>query len=495
MIRTDIITTVGRKYLTSNIENEEFSYGKALKAIGKDYTNFLSEDARRVYKDLDIRFANDKLSILIETKQNLYGKDLENGIIQLQNYINFEHELSNNQVVAILASTNQDKIFVWYDIAENISIDNYKKTEKKIKTFKEYENIFFGTKNDKLKIIQNTYDLNELLHKYGIKEKIRSQFVGTCLLALKNGLIYKGLSTIQIIAGVKENLSKLLNNNLNKARKLVLLDNNVLNSQDVTDLKNEQMQEILDTIKNNILPFINDESTQGQDLLNLFFTTFNKYVGKADKNQAFTPDHITQFMCHVVNVNKNSRVLDLCSAPGGKTTHIATLMENTGEVVSRDIFDHKLKLIKNSVDRLGLTNVKIEKSDASIIDKNIIENFDYVLCDVPCSGLGIIKRKPEIKYKSKEEIKDLPKLQYDILENASKYLKVGGVLIYSTCTILDSENISNVYKFLENNKNFELSKINEVNVDLENQENGYLKIYPNIHNMDGFFIAKLKKVR
>ena len=89
----------------------------------------------------------------------------------------------------------------------------------------------------------------------------------------------------------------------------------------------------------------------------------------------------------------------------------------------------------------------------------------------------------------------MPKLQYDILENASKYLKVGGVLIYSTCTILDSENISNVYKFLENNKNFELSKINEVNVDLENQENGYLKIYPNIHNMDGFFIAKLKKVR
>lgn len=316
MIRTDIITIVGRKYLTSNIENEEFSYGKALKSIGKDYTNFLSQDAKRAYKDLDIRFANDKLSILIETKQNLSGKDLNDGVIQLQNYINFEHEFSNNKIIAILASTNQDKIYVWYDITERITIENYKKTEKKLKTFKEYENIFFGTKNDKLKIIQNTYDLNELLHKYGIKEKIRSQFVGTCLLALKNGLIYEGLGTIQIIAGVKENLSKLLNNNLNKARKLVLLDNNVLNSQDVTDLKNEQMQEILNTIKNNILPFINDESTQGQDLLNLFFTTFNKYVGKADKNQAFTPDHITQFMCHVVNVNKNSRVLDPCCGSG-----------------------------------------------------------------------------------------------------------------------------------------------------------------------------------
>ena len=84
MIRTDIITTVGRKYLTSNIENEEFSYGKALKSIGKDYTNFLSQDAKRAYKDLDIRFANDKLSILIETKQNLSGKDLNDGVIQVR---------------------------------------------------------------------------------------------------------------------------------------------------------------------------------------------------------------------------------------------------------------------------------------------------------------------------------------------------------------------------------------------------------------------------
>ena len=136
MIRTDIITTVGRKYLTSNIENEEFSYGKALKEIGKNYTDYLSDDAKRTYKDLDIRFANDKLSILIETKQNLSEKDLKDGIIQLQNYINFEKQLSNNQVIAILASTNQDKIYVWYDIATRITIENYQKIEKKLKTFK-----------------------------------------------------------------------------------------------------------------------------------------------------------------------------------------------------------------------------------------------------------------------------------------------------------------------------------------------------------------------
>ena len=92
MSRIDIITTIGKKYLTSNIENEEFSYGKALKSIGKDYTEYLSEDAKRIYKNLDIRFANERLSILVETKPNLVGKDLNDGIIQLQNYINFESQ-------------------------------------------------------------------------------------------------------------------------------------------------------------------------------------------------------------------------------------------------------------------------------------------------------------------------------------------------------------------------------------------------------------------
>lgn len=383
MIRTDIITTIGRKYLTSNIENEEFSYGKALKSIGKDYKEYLSEDAKRTYKDLDIRFANEKISILVETKQSLSGNDLADGIIQLQNYINFEKEYTANQVVAILASTNQDKIYVWYDIAERISMDNINKEEKKLKTFKEYENIFFGTKNDKLKVIQNTYDLNELLHKYGIKEKIRSQFVGTCLLALKNGLTYKNLSTIQIIAGVKENLSKLLNNNLNKARKLVLLDNNVLNSQDVTDLKNEQMQEILDNIKNNILPFINDESTQGQDLLNLFFTTFNKYVGKADKNQAFTPDHITQFMCHVVNVNKNSRVLDPCCGSGAFLVRAMTesmddcdTKKEKDEIKAGHIFGIEYEDVAFG---LSTTNMLIHgDGNSNIIQGSMFEKEDWI---------------------------------------------------------------------------------------------------------------------
>ena len=197
----------------------------------------------------------------------------------------------------------------------------------------------------------------------------------------------------------------------------------------------------------------------------------------------------------IANPEKDSKVLDICSAPGGKTTHVATIMENTGQVIARDVFDHKLKLIKSTVNRLGLTNVSVENRDALKLDDNSIDKFDYVLADVPCSGLGIIKRKPEIKFKEKSELSGLPDIQIKILNNASKYVKENGTLIYSTCTIHDEENINVVEQFLKENKNFELVPIENINIDLENQEKGYIKIYPNIHGMDGFFIAKLKRMR
>lgn len=197
----------------------------------------------------------------------------------------------------------------------------------------------------------------------------------------------------------------------------------------------------------------------------------------------------------VINPKEDSLILDVCSAPGGKSTHLATLMNNTGQVVARDIFEHKLKLIKSTVNRLGLKNVHVEGFDASEIDENSINKFDYVLADVPCSGLGIIRRKPEIKYKKEEELEDITSIQKKILENASKYVKIGGTLVYSTCTVQDMENINIITSFIEKNNNFELTPIDTVNVDLDNQDKGYLKIYPNIHGIDGFFIAKLKRIR
>lgn len=316
MKRTEIISKVGKEYLVSNIENDEFSYQKALKEIGKDISSFLITGARRQYKNVDLRFANERVTVLIETKPRLVENSATNDLEQLQQYVLYEKQLTENKIVAILAGTLTDEIRVWLDDTSIIDDEHENKGERVIRPFIEYIDGFFGTKNDKLVIIQSTYALNELLHGYGINEKIRSQFVGTCLLALKNGLVYNGLTTKQICAGIEGILTNLLDKDLNKANKLVVLKNKVIDSQDVRDLKDKEFQHILNDINNNILPHINDKTTMGQDLLNLFFTTFNKYVGKADKNQAFTPDHIVHFMCKVVGVNRNSVVLDPCCGSG-----------------------------------------------------------------------------------------------------------------------------------------------------------------------------------
>lgn len=170
-----------------------------------------------------------------------------------------------------------------------------------------------------------------MLHSDGINEKLRSQFVGTCLLALKNGLLYKDIkptldpksgNTLSpekvVIKSIKDILEGLLTKggSINKASKLAILNNKVLDDQDVSSLTYQELKTILSFIDDNVVPYINDKNTAGQDLLNLFFTTFNKYVGKSDKNQAFTPDHICDFMSKVVGVNKKSRVLDPCCGSG-----------------------------------------------------------------------------------------------------------------------------------------------------------------------------------
>jgi len=356
MNRFDIISTIGRKHLTSNIENGEFSYAKALKGIGKDFKDYITKDAIRNYKDIDLRFVDGNLSVLVETKYKLTEASAKNDMEQLQNYVIFEKELTGNKVIAILAATGNDEIRVWQDGSDVINNEHEDEKERSFKSMEEYKNLHFGARNDKIAIIQSTYQLNELLHNYGINEKIRSQFVGTCLLALKNGLVYslprdleengvivrkETITTGQIRKGIEDILTDLLDKDLNKAEKLVILKNKVIDSQDVRDLKIDGFQHILRDIENNILPYINDRSTMGQDLLNLFFTTFNKYVGKSDKNQAFTPDHIVHFMCKAVGVNRNSVVLDPCCGSG------AFLVRAMTEAMDDCDTDQEKDLIKN----------------------------------------------------------------------------------------------------------------------------------------------------
>lgn len=310
MIRADIISSVGREYLTSNIENDEFSYPKAFSTAALPFKPIRNRIGR-AFEKLDIRFVKDNVTVLIETKQSFTVSDQ----IQLSAYVEYEKALTGNKTVAILANTINDNIKVWRGV---VSDSDLMSKETALRTMDEYVDFYISKINDKEKVMKNTYELNNLLHRHSIPAELRSQFVGTCLLALKNGLDYSipSLTATQIRARIKEVLQELLNDDLNKATKIVLLNKNVLEDQYVRQLKIEAFREILKFIEDNILPFINDKSSSGQDLLNLFFVTFNKYAGKKDKNQAFTPDHITDFMSKITGVNKHSVILDPCCGSG-----------------------------------------------------------------------------------------------------------------------------------------------------------------------------------
>ena len=339
MIRTDIISIIGRNYLVSNIENGEFSYVKALRSIGKNIRDFQYNTDGTHHQNIDIRFENDRLVVLVECKNKFSRWDKGEIQRQLQEYVRYEKEYTEKRIVAILAETEGDEVWTWYGGSVIIDDQHRKLQERTIKSFEEYENLCFGKINNKIKIVDSIKQLNELLHSNNINERLRSQFVGTCLLAIKNGLQYKNinesidrekgqrLTKVQvIIKGITDILSGLLakdfeeddnsESRLNKAEKISALNRRVLEDQDVQNLNYEDFNQILEFIDENIIPYIDDSSTAGQDLLNLFFTTFNKYVGKSDKNQAFTPDHICDFMSKAVGVNKNSIVLDPCCGSG-----------------------------------------------------------------------------------------------------------------------------------------------------------------------------------
>ncbi len=330
MNRLDIISKIGDKYHVGNTETGEFSYVQALKSVGKDIKDYQKGATGTKHQYLDIRFENERLAILVECKNRFSRWDKTKIQGQLQDYVRYEKAYSDKKIVAILAETDGDDVWVWY--GQSVIIDDEHKSEEAVlKNFKEYEDLCFGKVNDKIKVVDSIKTLNEKLHSDGINEKLRSQFVGTCLLALKNGLTYKDVKeTLDpktgkkkspekvVLQSIKDILEGLLtrSGSLNKASKLSILNNKVLGDQDVRSLTYNELKDILSFIDDNVVPYINDKNTAGQDLLNLFFTTFNKYVGKSDKNQAFTPDHICDFMSKAVGVNKNSRVLDPCCGSG-----------------------------------------------------------------------------------------------------------------------------------------------------------------------------------
>ena len=186
------------------------------------------------------------------------------------------------------------------------------------------------------------------------------------------------------------------------------------------------------------------------------------------------------------------RVLDCCSAPGGKSFAAAIAMEGKGQITSCDVHAHKTILIENGAARLGLHNIAVRQQDATVQVPEWVDAMDVVIADVPCSGLGIIRKKPDIRYKNLEELKVLPALQLAILENQSAYVKKGGLLLYSTCTVLKAENEEIVSAFLAKHPDFHTEPLELPEVFSKN-ETGMLTLIPGQYDTDGFFICRLRR--
>lgn len=222
---------------------------------------------------------------------------------------------------------------------------------------------------------------------------------------------------------------------------------------------------------------------QDADLENFLILEKAKNIEKikAFQEGKFTvQDEVAGYIPMFLEPKQNEKILDCCSSPGGKTTAMAELMENQGEIIAWDLHEHRVQLVNEQAKRLGITIIKTQVKDATIYEEKYKNYFDKILLDVPCLGLGVLKRKPDIKWqREKEDIDKITKIQENILDTVSKYLKPGGELVYSTCSIIKEENNEIIEKFLKKNTEFK-------------QMGDFIQIYPN-KKTDGFFMVKCKK--
>lgn len=383
MKRHDMIERIGASYVTANIEGGEYSYvqeagsREALeKVLGKSFKHF----------KLDIRFEDADFVVLIETKQNYVESDAD----QLREYLEEERALHpGKKVICILANTNNDKLKVWKSFVDDVHL---LPEETVLDTMEHYKSLFdMNKQNNREKVLKNTYDLNELLHKKDIDEKLRSQFVGTTLLYIKDIISRTGASRIdedlvkklndawsmqsaeQIRAGIKNTLDNLLDGSDNKTKKIELLQKNVLNDQKIKKLNLADWMQILDTIILNIYKFIDADSSEGQDILNLFFIAFNKYTGKADKNQAFTPDHITDFMCRVTGVDRTKRIFD---GTCGSGSFLVQAMVKELADCKRGKTEAEAKKLMKTVKEQHIYGVEIEEKAYGLATTNMLIHGD-----------------------------------------------------------------------------------------------------------------------
>jgi len=204
----------------------------------------------------------------------------------------------------------------------------------------------------------------------------------------------------------------------------------------------------------------------------------------------FVQDEASLLCVEATDAKHGQIIIDACACPGSKSFGMAINMGNDGKIHSFDLHENKLSLVNDSAKHLGINIIKTATKDSREFDKSLANTADRVLCDVPCSGYGIISKKPEIRYKNLEETSTLRTTQYNILNTNAKYLKAGGILVYSTCTLIPEENQLNIDKFLEENSDF--SPL-DFSFDDIKSKNGMLTLLPDEHHTDGFFIARMIK--
>jgi 16S rRNA (cytosine967-C5)-methyltransferase len=210
----------------------------------------------------------------------------------------------------------------------------------------------------------------------------------------------------------------------------------------------------------------------------------------SDEGYFFVQDVASQICVEATGAAPDEFIIDTCSCPGSKSFGMAIKMKNMGKVISCDLHKSKLSLVDKGAERLSIDIIETREIDGRKTVEDWIGKADRVLCDVPCSGLGVIGKKPEIRYKKLGDIKNLPSIQLDILRNASKYVKVGGTRIYSTCTVIPEENEFNIKKFLSEHPDFEPC---DFNIGGIKSSDGYITLHPDIHGTDGFFVCRMTR--
>ena len=383
MKRTDIIATVGSAHLCSNHENDEYSYVRA--AGGKrKLQNALGR--KPAHEILDIRFESNGVVVLVETKVRYTKKDQE----QLKEYVDLEKAVHHsNKIIAILANTRDNKLGVW---KSEVDDDHKLANETVLDSMVHYESLFaFNPQNDREKVLKNTSHLNETLNKMDIAPNLRSQFVGTILLDIRETIKRLGITDInsaniltlkqhwqsltpeQIRAGIEVTLKDLLKESTEVELKIRLLQSNVLENSKVKNLKKKNWLTILDEIVTGIYPYINPNSSEGQDILNLFFTAFNKY-SITDKNQAFTPDHIAHFMCRVTDVDCTKRVFD--GTCGSGSFLVQAMVLELADCSKQKLSQADKKKLEEDIKKHHIYGVEIEDTAFGLATTNMLIHGD-----------------------------------------------------------------------------------------------------------------------